>query len=91
MIGLLALYAVMSALAFALYAADKRRAERGAWRISEATLHAVEMLGGWPGALLAQRIIRHKRRKPAYMLVFWAIVIVHVAAWAWLAGAFRRA
>jgi uncharacterized membrane protein YsdA (DUF1294 family) len=84
----LALYATMSALAVVLYAADKRRAVRHQWRISEAALHAVEMLGGWPGALMAQRVVRHKLHKPGYMLVFWLIVAAHLTAWAWWAGAF---
>jgi uncharacterized membrane protein YsdA (DUF1294 family) len=74
-------YVSMSVVAFALYAADKRRAARGAWRVSEATLHLVELLGGWPGALLAQFVLRHKRRKLGYMMVFWMIVLVHGGVW----------
>jgi uncharacterized membrane protein YsdA (DUF1294 family) len=65
---------------------DKRRAARGEWRISEAALHSAELLGGWPGALLAQRVFRHKRQKTGYMLVFWAIVALHGCGWAWWAG-----
>ena len=76
-----AAYLCMSLLALALYAADKRRAARGEWRISEATLHLVELLGGWPGALVAQQLLRHKRQKRSYMLVFWLIVAAHLAAW----------
>ena len=74
-------YAAMSLLAFLLYAADKRRATRGEWRISEATLHLVELFGGWPGALVAQRVLRHKRQKRGYMLLVWLIVAVHAAIW----------
>jgi uncharacterized membrane protein YsdA (DUF1294 family) len=77
----LAAYTLMSAVAFALYGIDKARARRNAWRISEATLHLVELLGGWPGALVAQQVLRHKRQKTSYMLVFWLIVAAHVAAW----------
>lgn len=80
------LYAAMSALAIALYALDKHRARRHAWRISETMLHGVELLGGWPGALLAQRVFRHKLQKGRYMLVFWTIVALHGCAWAWWAG-----
>jgi len=76
-----AAYASMSLLAFLLYAADKRRAARREWRISEATLHLVELLGGWPGAAVAQQVLRHKRQKRGYMLVFWLIVAAHAAAW----------
>ncbi len=86
--GVFAMYAVMSAVAFAMYRADKRRAAHDAWRISEGSLHAVELLGGWPGALMAQRVLRHKRQKASYMLVFWAIVGIHACAWAWWGGAF---
>ena len=78
-------YAAMSLLAFLLYAADKRRAMRGEWRISESTLHFVELFGGWPGALVAQRVLRHKRQKRGYMLIVWLIVAVHAAMWVLLA------
>ena len=76
-------YMVMSAIAFAAYSIDKRRAVRGQWRVSEATLHALEMLGGWPGAWVAQQTLRHKTQKRRYMAVFWAIVGVHALGWAW--------
>ncbi|HXG53863.1 MAG TPA: DUF1294 domain-containing protein [Vicinamibacterales bacterium] len=84
----LAVYGVMSAVAFFLYWSDKRRAgRRGEWRTSEAMLHGVELLGGWPGALIAQRAFRHKLQKTSYMIVFWAIVALHAAGWLWWSGA----
>ena len=56
----------------------------------EARLHLLELLGGWPGALAAQGVFRHKRRKARFMAVFWFIVRLHVLAWgafaAWRAG-----
>jgi uncharacterized membrane protein YsdA (DUF1294 family) len=82
------IYLLMSACAFAMYASDKRRAASGARRISEVTLHAIELIGGWPGALAAQRVFRHKRRKTSYMAVFWTIVAAHAVGWAWWLGAF---
>jgi uncharacterized membrane protein YsdA (DUF1294 family) len=87
--AVIAIYAVMSVVAFAACGIDKRRAERGEWRISESTLHALELLGGWPGAWVAQRVFRHKRRKRRYMLVFGVIVAAHAVAWAWWLGAYR--
>jgi uncharacterized membrane protein YsdA (DUF1294 family)/cold shock CspA family protein len=77
-------YAVMSLFAFAAYDADKRKAQAGAWRTPEATLHLLEFLGGWPGALIAQRRFRHKTRKTEYQAVFWAIVLAHLGFWGWL-------
>ena len=71
---------VASLAAYALYASDKRRARAGGRRLPESLLHAVEFLGGWPGALFAQWRLRHKNRKLSFQLVFWLIVAIHVAA-----------
>ena len=82
------IYALMSGITFVVYALDKRAAVRDQRRTPERTLHTLELLGGWPGALLAQRVIRHKNRKGSYQLVFWAIVALHALGWAlaaWLA------
>lgn len=67
------------------YAADKHFAQSNRWRIPEANLHLLELLGGWPGALIAQRVLRHKTRKASYRIVFWMMVVLNVlatAAWA---------
>ncbi len=77
-----AIYAVMSGVTFIAYVLDKRAAGAGGRRWSEASLHALEMLGGWPGALVAQHLVRHKNAKAAYQMVFWLVVAVHVAGWA---------
>lgn len=87
LLAVLTVYAVMSVVTFGVYALDKRAAARGSRRTPEKVLHLLELLGGCPGAFLAQRLVRHKNRKPAYQLVFWSIVALHAAAWglaAWL-------
>ena len=63
-------YGLMSLITFAVYYLDKRAARLGRPRTPEATLHVLELLGGWPGALLAQRLIRHKNAKIGYLVVF---------------------
>lgn len=70
-------YALASALTWFLYWDDKRRARSGAWRTPESSLHLLELVGGWPGAFLAQRQLRHKVSKPGFQLIFWSIVAVH--------------
>ncbi|MFJ4143094.1 DUF1294 domain-containing protein [Pseudomonas sp. NPDC089734] len=81
----LAAYPVMSLLAFLLYRHDKRQAGNGGWRTPENVLHASELLGGWPGALLAQQVFRHKTRKLSFQMLFWLIVLVHQVLWVdWL-------
>ncbi|MBA6130921.1 MULTISPECIES: DUF1294 domain-containing protein [Pseudomonas] len=81
----LALYPAMSLVSVMLYWQDKHQARQQAWRTPEKVLHASELLGGWPGALLAQQLFRHKTRKFSYQLLFWAIVLLHQVFWAdWL-------
>ena len=75
---LLLLYVAASLIALILYAFDKRAASRGDWRIPEKTLHLVALVGGWPGALLGQQLFRHKRRKTAFLLLFWLTVAANL-------------
>lgn len=63
-------YCCMSMMTFIVYAADKAAAKNGQWRIKEKTLHLLALGGGWPGALAAQRILRHKSSKPAFRAIF---------------------
>jgi uncharacterized membrane protein YsdA (DUF1294 family)/cold shock CspA family protein len=74
-------YAVLiTAISYGSYALDKQRARAREWRISEAGLHVPELLGGWPGAFVAQRRLRHKVSKPSYQAVFWIIVLAYQLA-----------
>lgn len=74
-------YPVFSTIAFLMYARDKLRAIQGNWRIPESSLHLVEAAGGWPGAYIAQQMMRHKTVKTSYQLIFWLIVLLHVGFW----------
>jgi uncharacterized membrane protein YsdA (DUF1294 family) len=74
-------YGVVSVIAFLLYWSDKRKARTDARRIPENILHAVELAGGWPGALIAQQVFRHKTRKVSYQVLFWVIVLLHQVFW----------
>lgn len=77
-------YAVMSAVAFVAYGMDKAAANAGRWRTPESTLHLLGLACGWPGALLAQRLFRHKSRKCEFQIVFWVTVAINLIALAWL-------
>ncbi|POA20805.1 DUF1294 domain-containing protein [Pseudomonas sp. FW300-N1A1] len=77
----LAAYGIVSLLAFFLYWSDKRKARADSWRTPENVLHAVELAGGWPGALLAQQVFRHKTRKVSFQVLFWIIVLLHQVFW----------
>lgn len=75
------LYIVASLVCAGVYWHDKRQAQAGGQRIPEKLLHLSELLGGWPGALVAQQLWRHKTRKLSYQLVFWLIVLLHQVVW----------
>ncbi|MFL8991410.1 DUF1294 domain-containing protein [Pseudomonas sp. QLc11A] len=77
----LAAYGIVSVVTFFPYWSDKRKARAEQWRTPENVLHALELAGGWPGALLAQQAFRHKTRKVSYQLVFWIIVLLHQVFW----------
>lgn len=62
------------------YWVDKRAALKGAWRVPEINLHTLEFLGGWSGALFAQRIFHHKNKKRSYQSMFWFILFMQIAA-----------
>ena len=69
-----------SLLAFLIYAADKSAAEAERWRVSESTLLLVGLLGGWPGAIVAQQTLRHKSSKRSFRDAFWGTVAFNVFA-----------
>ena len=75
----LAAVALMSTVAFAAYGFDKRRARMDGRRVPEKTLHLMALLGGWPGALMGQRVFRHKTQKISFRIVFWLCVALHLA------------
>ena len=81
--AVLFLYLLGSVTAFILYRVDKDAAVDGQRRTPEDTLLVVGLLGGWPGALVAQRLIRHKSRKTSFQLLFWLSVVVNCAVLAW--------
>jgi uncharacterized membrane protein YsdA (DUF1294 family) len=79
--GWLIWYGLASAATIPVYAWDKRCARLGRRRVRERTLHAFELLGGWPGAILARQALRHKTRDTRFLLVSWLIIAAHLAAW----------
>lgn len=79
-----ALYGGLSALSLLLYGMDKSAARSGGPRTPEATLHIIALAGGWPGAVLAQRMFRHKTIKQPFQRIFWCAVVANCAGLAWL-------
>ena len=83
-VSILAAYGGVSLVLFVMVWIDKRAAQRGAQRTAEKTLHLFELCCGWPGALMAQQVFRHKTRKGSYQFVFWLAVLCNMGALGWL-------
>ena len=73
------IYLGVSLATFIIYAWDKAAAKRSKRRVPEATLHYFAIFGGWPGAMLAQQLFRHKTRKQPFRRLFWMTVIINVS------------
>ena len=79
-----AIYMIASLFTFIMYAVDKSASMKGVWRINESTLHLLSLAGGWPGALVAQQMLRHKSKKQSFRLVFWVTVLLNCGTFVWL-------
>lgn len=78
------LYFFVSIVAFLAYAKDKSAAKNDLMRTSESRLHLLSFIGGWPGALFAQKILRHKSKKKEFQTTFWLTVIANCSILGWL-------
>ncbi|NMF90984.1 cold shock and DUF1294 domain-containing protein [Aromatoleum petrolei] len=83
------LYLGTSVVCYVVYAADKRAATADRWRVSEDTLLGLGLIGGWPGAIVAQQVVRHKSNKATFRAKFWVTVIVNVLAFLVLSSPLR--
>lgn len=77
---ILILYLLLSLITFLLYWQDKIKAKKDEWRTPENKLHFFSLIGGWPGALIAQRRLRHKSSKQSFLVVFYITVILNISA-----------
>jgi len=82
------LYLGASLLTFVVYAFDKSAAESGKRRTPEDRLHLLALFGGWPGAMYAQQLLRHKSSKQTFRAVYWVTVLVNVVALGYLVSGY---
>ena len=83
-IPILGIYLGASCAAFLAYWIDKFAARNDRWRTQESTLHLFGLIGGWPGALIAQRMLHHKTRKQPFQTFFWVTVVFNCCALVWM-------
>lgn len=76
-------YLGISLFTLVWYWIDKNAAQRQHWRTPELQLHLLALGGGWPGAMLAQPLFRHKISKTSFLISFWFTVLLNLAALGW--------
>lgn len=77
-------YLVISLMTFMAYVLDKSAAKLGQRRTAENTLFLYGLAGGWPGAIFAQQLFRHKSSKREFQTIFWLTVLFNCSALIWL-------
>lgn len=76
---LLIYFLLMNIFAFYLMYADKRKAKRGQYRISEKTLWITAFLGGATGAALGMRQFRHKTKHLVFRIGLPILAIIEIS------------
>jgi len=79
-----AIYVAVSFLTFLTYWFDKAAAQRGQWRTKESYLLFLGLAAGWPGAVVAQRVLHHKSRKRRFQVAFWGTAAMNSIVLGWL-------
>ena len=74
---LLLIYVIINIISFFLFADDKRKAKKDAWRTKESTLLTSAFFGPI-GAYSAMKIFRHKTQKKKFYLVP-SFVLIHLS------------
>jgi len=77
--SVLSILVVLNVVSFALFGIDKRRARRGARRISENALLLSALVSGTIGAWAGVVVFRHKTRKPSFLLPLAAASLIDLA------------
>ena len=77
-----------SFVAFIAMGADKRKAQKGKWRVPEATLFLFALLGGGLGATLGMHVFRHKTKHWYFRWGLPLILLVQVVLVFWLSRHF---
>ena len=71
--------AVINVATFFTYGIDKWKAKRSKWRISEATLLGLAVIGGSIGAWIGMNVWHHKTQKKKFRYGVPAIIIIQLA------------
>ena len=74
----------INAVAFIMYGIDKYKAKKAKWRISEATLLLLAVVGGSIGAWMGMKVWHHKTMHEKFKYGIPAILMIQIALMAYL-------
>ena len=74
----------INVVTFFMYGIDKWKAKRSKWRIREATLLGMAVIGGSIGAWLGMRVWHHKTMHKKFQLGIPLIIVVQIALVIWI-------
>ena len=74
----------INVVTFFMYGIDKWKAKCSKWRISEATLLGMAVIGGSIGAWLGMRVWHHKTMHKKFQLGIPLIIVVQIALVIWI-------
>lgn len=72
-------FIAINVIGFLAMLIDKKKAERGSWRIPEKTLFIFTLLGGGIGTIAGMYLFRHKTKKLKFTIGFPVILISEIA------------
>ncbi|WP_430883747.1 DUF1294 domain-containing protein [Fusibacter sp. JL216-2] len=81
----LSIFAIINFVSFVLMAADKYRAKKGLWRVSESTFIGLSLIGGTMGVLCGMLVFRHKTSKSKFRYGVPLILLMQWGGCLWMA------
>ncbi|WP_394145596.1 DUF1294 domain-containing protein [Vibrio atypicus] len=73
----------ISTVTYLVYAVDKQAQHTGGMQIPDVCFHVLNLLGGWPGAMLAQSVLHHKYNNIGFKLLFWLSMAANITFYCW--------
>ena len=81
-------FIIINVVNFTLFAVDKQKAKKNKWRIPEAWLFFISLIGGSLGGLLSMNIMKHKTSKISFAIGIPMLMIVNFISFFYLSQLF---
>lgn len=72
-------FVIINIVGFAVMGIDKRKAVKRTFRIPEATLFIIALIGGSVGSIVGMQVFRHKTRHWYFVFGMPAILVIQIA------------